>query len=304
MHPVEIKTRDGLDHGLLPDPAAGQRPGRRRQAGQARADGAAGPWRAVGPRQLRLSTAMHQWLANRGYAVLSPNFRGLDRLRQEVHLRRRPAMGPARCTTTCSTPSTGRSSSGVTTADKVAIMGGSYGGYATLAGLAFTPDRFACGVDIVGPSNLATLLGTIPPYWEALQAAILQADGRPEHAGGQGAAQRSARRCYSADKIRRPLLIGQGANDPRVNVAESQQIVDAMQGQEHPRHLRRLPRRGPRLRPAGEQHRLQRGGGEFPGQMPGRPGRADRRRAEGRRRRRCPTAPNIAPGLSEALAAK
>jgi dipeptidyl aminopeptidase/acylaminoacyl peptidase len=112
-------------------------------------------------------------------------------------------------------------------------MGGSYGGYAVLAGLAFTPDKYACGVDIVGPSNLSTLLGTIPPYWEALKAQFYKRMGDPNTAEGK-AYQREVSPLYSADRIRRPLLIGQGANDPRVNVAESQQIVDALKAKSIP----------------------------------------------------------------------
>jgi dipeptidyl aminopeptidase/acylaminoacyl peptidase len=106
-------------------------------------------------------------------------------------------------------------------------MGGSYGGYATLAGLTFTPDQFACGVDIVGPSNLQTLLKTIPAYWEAIKTQFYKRMGDPNtEAGRKLLDERSP--LYSADKIKRPLLIGQGANDPRVNVAESEQIVKAM----------------------------------------------------------------------------
>ena len=122
---------------------------------------------------------------------------------------------------------------GIAQKDKVAIMGGSYGGYATLVGLTFTPETFACGVDIVGPSNLATLLGTIPPYWEALKAQFYKRMGDPGTPEGK-AYQREVSPLYSADKIRKPLLIGQGANDPRVNVAESEQIVDAMKAKNIP----------------------------------------------------------------------
>jgi dipeptidyl aminopeptidase/acylaminoacyl peptidase len=122
---------------------------------------------------------------------------------------------------------------GVTSQDKVAIMGGSYGGYATLAGLAFTPDRFACGVDIVGPSNLNTLLSTIPPYWEAIRAQFYKRMGDPTTAEGK-ALLRERSPLFRADQIRRPLLIGQGANDPRVNVNESQQIVDALKARNIP----------------------------------------------------------------------
>jgi dipeptidyl aminopeptidase/acylaminoacyl peptidase len=106
----------------------------------------------------------------------------------------------------------------------VAIMGGSYGGYAVLAALAFTPDEFACGVDIVGPSNLETLLQTIPPYWTTLVATFYKRMGRldePEFL-------RSRSPLFAAGSITKPLLIAQGANDPRVKQAESDQIVHAM----------------------------------------------------------------------------
>jgi dipeptidyl aminopeptidase/acylaminoacyl peptidase len=116
---------------------------------------------------------------------------------------------------------------GITTKDKVAIMGGSYGGYATLAGLAFTPDEFACGVDIVGPSNLATLLQTIPPYWEAIKLQFYKRMGDPTTPEGQKLLHDRSP-LFKADAIKKPLLIGQGANDPRVNQRESDQIVKAM----------------------------------------------------------------------------
>ena len=117
--------------------------------------------------------------------------------------------------------------SGVTTPDKVAIMGGSYGGYATLAGLTMTPDKFACGVDIVGPSNLFTLLETIPAYWESFKQQFYQRMGNPTTEDGR-ALLKAASPLTHADKIKKPLLIGQGANDPRVKQAESDQIVSAM----------------------------------------------------------------------------
>ena len=116
---------------------------------------------------------------------------------------------------------------GVTTPDKVAIMGGSYGGYATLAGLTFTPEKFACGVDIVGPSNLFTLLKTIPPYWEAGKQQFYKRMGDPTTEEGRALLKERSPLTF-VDQIKKPLLIGQGANDPRVNVAESDQIVAAM----------------------------------------------------------------------------
>ena len=109
---------------------------------------------------------------------------------------------------------------------RVAIMGGSYGGYAALAGAAFTPDFFKCSVDIVGPSNLFTLLKTIPPYWKPMIATFYTRMGDPEK---DQALLHAASPLFSSDKIKIPMLIGQGANDPRVNQAESEQIVSALE---------------------------------------------------------------------------
>jgi dipeptidyl aminopeptidase/acylaminoacyl peptidase len=117
--------------------------------------------------------------------------------------------------------------------DKVAIMGGSYGGYATLVGLTMTPDVFACGVDIVGPSNLLTLIASVPPYWVPLLATFKARIGdwtTPE--GKQRLIDKSP--LSHAGAITRPLLIGQGANDPRVKQAESDQLVKAMQAKHIP----------------------------------------------------------------------
>jgi dipeptidyl aminopeptidase/acylaminoacyl peptidase len=105
---------------------------------------------------------------------------------------------------------------------KVAIYGGSYGGYATLVGLTFTPEEFVAGVDIVGPSNLNTLLASIPPYWAPVKSLFTKRMGDGEEF------LKSRSPLFKADKIVRPLLIAQGANDPRVKQAESDQIVAAM----------------------------------------------------------------------------
>ena len=115
-------------------------------------------------------------------------------------------------------------SEGIANKDKVAIMGGSYGGYATLAGLAFTPELYACGVDIVGPSNIFTLLESIPAYWEAGRAFFYAMVGDPKTVEGKKRIE-EASPLFSSDKIIKPLLIIQGANDPRVKQAESDQIV-------------------------------------------------------------------------------
>jgi dipeptidyl aminopeptidase/acylaminoacyl peptidase len=115
----------------------------------------------------------------------------------------------------------------------VAITGGSYGGYATLWGLTATPDTFACGVDIVGPSNLVTLLSSVPPYW----AAIIERQARQvgDYRTAEGRAFLTERSPLThAERISKPLLISQGANDPRVKQAEAEQIVQAMQDKDLP----------------------------------------------------------------------
>ena len=122
---------------------------------------------------------------------------------------------------------------GVTTKDKVAIMGGSYGGYATLAGLAFTPDAFACGVDLFGPVNLDTLLNTTPSYWEAMKKILFRRMGDPATPEGQ-AILKERSPLYAAGEIKKPLLIAQGANDARVKQDESDQMVAALKANHVP----------------------------------------------------------------------
>ena len=117
---------------------------------------------------------------------------------------------------------------GIADPSRVAIRGGSYGGYATLVGLTFTPDTFACGVDMVGPSNLLTLIETIPPYWQPMIELFANHVG--DHRTKEGRAHLTQRSPLTyVDRIKRPLLIAQGANDPRVKQSESDQIVRAMQ---------------------------------------------------------------------------
>ncbi|MBX9580608.1 MAG: prolyl oligopeptidase family serine peptidase, partial [Gemmataceae bacterium] len=115
--------------------------------------------------------------------------------------------------------------SGVADPRRIAIMGGSYGGYATLVGLTFTPEVFACGVDIVGPSSIPTLIRSIPPYWAPMKGIFTKRVGDVD-ADEEFLKSRSP--LYMADRITKPLLIGQGANDPRVKQAESDQIVEAV----------------------------------------------------------------------------
>ena len=115
----------------------------------------------------------------------------------------------------------------ITSANTVCIMGGSYGGYATLVGLTLTPTTFTCGVDIVGPSSLVTLLENAPPYWAPFMPVMkLRVGDWESEEGRQELLQRSP--LSYVDQIERPLLIGQGANDPRVTQLEADQIVKAM----------------------------------------------------------------------------
>ena len=231
MHPLEIKTRDGLtmvSYLTLPPGSDKDGDGRPEKAVPMVLMVHGGPW----GRDSYGYDGYAQWLANRGYAVLSPNFRAstgfgkkfISAGDQQWGLKMQDDLNDAVDWAV---------KEGVTQPDKVAIMGGSYGGYAVLAGLAFTPEKFACGVDIVGPSNLQTLLGSIPPYWEAMKAQFYKRMGDPNTPEGL-AVLKAASPLYKADRIKRPLLIGQGANDPRVNVAESEQIVNAMKAKDIP----------------------------------------------------------------------
>jgi dipeptidyl aminopeptidase/acylaminoacyl peptidase len=162
-----------------------------------------------------------QWLSNRGYAVLQINFRGSTGYgKQYVNAGDRQWAGAMH--TDLLDGKAWAVQQGIADSTRVCIMGGSYGGYATLAGVAFSPDAFACGVDIVGPSNLNTLLKTIPPYWSTLLAVFHKRMGDSEEI------LKEQSPLFKADQIKSPLLIGQGANDPRVNKAESDQIVAAM----------------------------------------------------------------------------
>lgn len=168
-----------------------------------------------------------QLLTNRGYAVLQVNFRSSSGYGKRFLNAGNRQWGLAMHDDLLDAVSWAVKE-GVTTPKQVAIMGGSYGGYATLAGLAFTPDVFACGVDIVGPSNLFTLLATIPPYWTSMKSMLVARMGDPEKAQDKELLTKASP-LFSAEKIKKPLLIGQGANDPRVKVAESEQIVAAME---------------------------------------------------------------------------
>lgn len=231
MHPSVIKARDGLDlvsYLTLPKGADANGDGKADKPVPMVLFVHGGPWARDGYGY----NSYHQWLANRGYAVLSVNFRASTGFGKKFLAAGNMEWGKKMHDDLLDAVDWAVKQ-GVTTKDKVAIMGGSYGGYATLAGLAFTPDAFACGVDIVGPSNLNTLLASIPPYWESGKQQMYRRMGNPNTPEGQ-AILKERSPLFAADKITKPLLIGQGANDPRVNVRESDQIVDAMKAKNIP----------------------------------------------------------------------
>ena len=165
-----------------------------------------------------------QWLANRGYAVLQPNFRASTGFGKKfLHL------GDKQWGATMQDDLTDAVkwaiNQGYADPKRVAIMGGSYGGYATLAGLTFTPELYACGVDIVGPSNLKTLLEATPPYWATMRKMFYMRMGDVDK---DSVFNQKVSPLFHVDAIRAPLLVGQGANDPRVNIRESSQMVAAL----------------------------------------------------------------------------
>lgn len=174
----------------------------------------------------------HQWFADRGYAVLSVNYRGSTGFGKAFTNAGDLEWG-ARMHTDLLDAVQWAIDAGVTSPDAVAIGGGSYGGYATLVGMTFTPEVFACGVDIVGPSSLVTLIESVPPYWAPMIATFHSRVGDPTTDEGRAFLE-SRSPLHRADAIVRPLLIGQGQNDPRVKKAEADQIVAAMQANGQP----------------------------------------------------------------------
>ncbi len=184
-----------------------------------------------GPRDSWGFDALAQFLANRGYAVLQPNFRASGGYGKKF-LNAGDLQWGKLMQDDITWGVKYLIEKGIADKNRVAIMGGSYGGYATLAGLAYTPELYACGVDIVGPSNIFTLLDSIPPYWEAGRAFLYGMVGDPNTEEGQKRI-REASPLFSADKISKPLLIVQGANDPRVKQAEADQIVIALRDRGH-----------------------------------------------------------------------
>ena len=166
-----------------------------------------------------------QWFANRGYATLQVNFRGSTGFGKKFLNAGNGEWGVGTMQHDLTDAVKWAIAKGIADPKKVCIYGGSYGGYATLAGLVFTPELYSCGVDIVGPSNIKTLFASIPPYWAPIKAQFVKRVGDVE---ADEALNRKISPMFHADKVSVPLIIAQGANDPRVNVRESDQMVKAM----------------------------------------------------------------------------
>jgi dipeptidyl aminopeptidase/acylaminoacyl peptidase len=181
-----------------------------------------------------------QWLANRGYAVLSVNYRGSSGFGKKfLHAGDREWAGKMHDDLIDAV--NWAIKEGYADPKKVAIFGGSYGGYAALVGVTFTPDVFACAVDVVGPSNLNTLLKSIPPYWAPMRKTFAIRVGDPEK---DAEFLKSRSPLFKADQIKVPLLIAQGANDPRVKQAEAEQIVAAVKKAHKPVEYMLFPDEG------------------------------------------------------------
>jgi dipeptidyl aminopeptidase/acylaminoacyl peptidase len=183
-----------------------------------------------------------QFFANRGYAVLSMNFRGsagygkkfIDGGNQEWGRKMQDDV---------TWGAKYLAAEGIADPKRIGIFGGSYGGYATLAGVTFTPDLYAAAVDLFGPSNLITLLDSIPPYWEPIRQMFYQRMGNPSTPEGKALLVERSPLTW-ASKIKTPLMIAQGANDPRVNHAESEQIIVALRDRGFPVEYFLIPDEG------------------------------------------------------------
>jgi dipeptidyl aminopeptidase/acylaminoacyl peptidase len=165
-----------------------------------------------------------QFLANRGYAVLQMNFRGSTGYGKKFWEASFKEWGK-KMQDDVTDGVKWLIEEGIADEKKICIYGGSYGGYATLAGLTFTPDLYACGVDYVGVANLFTFMKTIPPYWKPYLDMMYEMVGNPER---DKELLESSSPAFHVDKIKAPLLVAQGAKDPRVNIDESNQIVNAL----------------------------------------------------------------------------
>jgi len=175
----------------------------------------------------KLLLATHQWLANRGYAVLSVNYRGSTGFGKSF-INAGDGQWTRKMQDDLEDAVKWAIDNNIADRSKIVIMGGSYGGYATLVGMSMTPDLYAAGIDIVGPSNLETLMNSIPPYWKPVFAHLKKIIGAsPDNEGGKKFLFERSPLNY-VKNIKKPLLIVQGAHDPRVKKLESDQIVSAM----------------------------------------------------------------------------
>ncbi|HEY1525076.1 MAG TPA: alpha/beta fold hydrolase [Candidatus Angelobacter sp.] len=224
MKPVKYKSSDGLEipaYLTLPkDVPAKNLPALLIPHG--------GPW----ARDFWGYNSLAQFFANRGYAVLMPNFRGSTGYGKKFLDAGNKEWGK-KMQDDVTWGAKYLVAQGIANPKRVGILGGSYGGYATLAGVTFTPDLYAAAVDIVGPSNLITLLESIPPYWEPIRKLFYERMGDPNTAEGKALLTERSPLTY-ANKITTPLLVVQGANDPRVNKREADQIVIALRDRGYP----------------------------------------------------------------------
>jgi dipeptidyl aminopeptidase/acylaminoacyl peptidase len=219
MRPLLIKTRDGLPMHMYLTFPGGVEPKKLPMVLFPHG----GPW----GRDFWGFSSFGQLLANRGYLVLQPEFRASTGFGKKF-LNAGDRQWGLKMNDDLLDAVDWAVKQGYADPKRVAIMGGSYGGYATLAALAFTPDVFSCGVDLFGPSNIHTLIHSIPPYWKTQRAFF---DRRMGNVDDPKDAEliKTASPLFKAAQIKKPLLIAQGANDPRVKPAESEQIVDAIE---------------------------------------------------------------------------
>lgn len=219
MVPIEYTSRDGLTiNGYLTFPKGYNMDNARNMPVIVNPHG--GPWY----RDLWGFNPEIQFLANRGYVVLQMNFRGSTGYGKQFWQASFKQWGKA-MQNDITDGVNWLIDKGIVDKERIAIYGGSYGGYATLAGVAFTPDLYAAAVDYVGVSNLFTFIKTIPPYWKPQLEMMYEMVGDPAK---DSILMREASPVFSADKIKTPLFVAQGANDPRVNINESNQMVEAL----------------------------------------------------------------------------
>ncbi|TDL57688.1 S9 family peptidase [Paenibacillus dendritiformis] len=216
MHPISYKSRDGLTiHGYLTLPK-----NKKPENLPLIVNPHGGPW----ARDMWGFNPEVQLLANRGYAVLQVNFRSSTGYGKEFLNAGNKQWG-RNIQNDITDGVQWAIKQGIADPDRIGIYGASFGGYATLAGITFTPDLYAAAVDYVGVSNIFTLLETLPPYWETFRNMFYERVGHPEQ---DKELLKAVSPVFHVDRIKTPLFVAQGANDPRVNQAESDQIVEAL----------------------------------------------------------------------------